>query len=87
LFATWGQLGQVLAVVVPTTVYVLVLPHVGIYLASFVLITGFMILLGKYSWISSLALGICVPVAIYILFEKWFLVPLPKGPIEEWLGL
>jgi len=25
--------------------------------------------------------------AIYFTFEKWFLVPLPKGPIEDWLGL
>jgi hypothetical protein len=22
----------------------------------------------------------------FIVFEKWFLVPLPKGPVEEWLG-
>ncbi|MGE3870003.1 MAG: tripartite tricarboxylate transporter TctB family protein, partial [Pseudorhodoplanes sp.] len=28
-----------------------------------------------------------VPVLIYFTFEKWFLVPLPKGPIEDWLGL
>ncbi|MBY0381571.1 MAG: tripartite tricarboxylate transporter TctB family protein [Xanthobacteraceae bacterium] len=87
LFANWGQLGQVLAVVVPTTVYVVVLPYIGIYVASFVLITGFMVLLGKYSWPTSLGLGIAVLVAIYVLFERWFLVPLPKGPIEGWLGL
>lgn len=87
MFASWGQLGQVLAVVVPTTVYVVALPYVGIYLASFVLITGFMVWLGKYSWATSLGLGIAVPVAIYVLFERWFLVPLPKGPIEAWLGL
>jgi putative tricarboxylic transport membrane protein len=87
LFASWSQLGKVLAVVVPTTVYVFVIPYTGIYLASVVLITGFMIVLGKYSWISSLALGVAVPLAIYFMFEKWFLVPLPKGPIEGWLGL
>ena len=23
----------------------------------------------------------------FVVFEKWFLVPLPKGPIEDWLGL
>ena len=62
LFAEWSQLRQVMAVVIPTTVYVLVLPFTGIYLASIVLIVGFM------------------------MFEKWFLVPLPKGPIEAMLG-
>jgi hypothetical protein len=27
-----------------------------------------------------------VPVALFLMFEVWFLVPLPKGPIEQWLG-
>ena len=28
-----------------------------------------------------------VPIALFLIFETWFLVPLPKGPIEEWFGL
>jgi hypothetical protein len=87
LYATWHELGQVLAVVIPTTVYVVVLPYTGIYAASIVLITGFMMWLGRYHWPKALAVGIAVPVAIYLMFEKWFLVPLPKGPIEYALGL
>src|SRR3569833_3096155 len=47
-FATWYQLKQVLAVIIPTAVYVFVLPETGIYIASMVLIGGFMIWLGKY---------------------------------------
>jgi hypothetical protein len=27
-----------------------------------------------------------VPVAAFVIFEQWFLVPMPKGPLEEWLG-
>jgi hypothetical protein len=27
-----------------------------------------------------------VPVALFILFEIWFLIPLPKGPVEAALG-
>jgi hypothetical protein len=46
-----------------------------------------MMWLGKYPWPKALAVGIGVPVAIYFMFEKWFLVPLPKGPIEYALGL
>jgi putative tricarboxylic transport membrane protein len=23
---------------------------------------------------------------LFFMFEKWFLVPLPKGPLELWLG-
>jgi hypothetical protein len=27
-----------------------------------------------------------VPLITFVVFEQWFLVPLPKGPIEAWLG-
>ena len=86
-FATWSQLKQVLAVIVPTAVYVFVLPYTGIYIASMVLIGGFMMWLGKYPLYKAVLYGVGVPVGIYFMFEKWFLVPLPKGPIEYWLGL
>ena len=59
----------------------------GIYLASMVLIALFMLWLGRYRWPITAAISIGVPVAFYFMFEKWFLVPLPKGPIEDWLGL
>jgi len=34
----------------------------------------------------AVAVSVGVPVAIFVLFEIWFLVPLPKGPIERMLG-
>jgi putative tricarboxylic transport membrane protein len=42
--------------------------------------------LGNYGWhlIAVIALG--VPLITFLVFEKWFLVPLPKGPLEAWLG-
>jgi hypothetical protein len=43
--------------------------------------------LGRYNWLVVLAVAIVVPVIIFIFFERWFLVPLPKGPLEDWLGL
>jgi putative tricarboxylic transport membrane protein len=86
LFAEWTQLRQVMAVVVPTTVYVFAVPHTGIYLASIVLIALFMTWLGRYRWPLTSLIALGVPIVLFFLFEKWFLVPLPKGPIEEWLG-
>ena len=87
LFAEWGQLRQVLSVVVPTAIYVGAMPFSGLYLASMIFIGWFMRWLGKYSWpmVAGVALG--MPIVTYFIFERWFLVPLPKGPIEEWLGL
>ena len=87
LFAEWGQLRQVMSVVIPTTIYTLVIPYLGIYLSSFILIAGFMKWLGKYPWGITIAVAIGTPAAIYVLFEKWFLIPLPKGPLENLLGL
>jgi hypothetical protein len=35
----------------------------------------------------TLGVSIGVPLAFFLVFEKWFLVPLPKGPIENMLGM
>ena len=86
-FAAWGELRQVMSVVVPTAIYVGSMPYTGLYVGSIVFIGWFMRRLGKYSWPVVLALALGMPVITYIVFERWFLVPLPKGPIEEWLDL
>src|SRR5262249_33251126 len=41
LFADWGQLRQVLSMLVPTAIYVALVPWLGIYLASALLIAVF----------------------------------------------
>ena len=86
LFADWPQLFQVLSVVIPTAVYVVAVPYAGIYLASLILIAGFMLWFGRYGYGLTAAVSTGVVIVTFILFEKWFLVPLPKGPIEDWLG-
>ncbi|MBS7537661.1 tripartite tricarboxylate transporter TctB family protein [Ancylobacter lacus] len=87
LFAEWGQMSQVLKVLIPATIYVILIPYLGIYVPSFLLITLFMIWLGKYGWPLTLAVAIGVPVFFFLTLERWFLIPLPKGPIEAMLGL
>ena len=52
-----------------------------------VLIAVFMVWLGRYRIPFSITVSVCVVAAIYLTFEKWFLVPLPKGPLEDLLGL
>jgi hypothetical protein len=86
LFAEWRQLWKVLSVVIPTATYVVVIPYIGIYAASVLLIAFFMKWLGRYHWAFVGAIAIGVPVLTFAIFEKWFLLPLPKGPIEEFLG-
>ena len=56
------------------------------YLASGLLIGVFMKWIGRYGWSLVIPIALAVPIVTFIVFEKWFLVPLPKGPIEELLG-
>ena len=86
LIAEWSQLKQVISVVIPTAIYVCAIPYTGIYVASAILIGAFMKYFGRYSWLVSIAIAILVPIAFFVMFEIWFLVPLPKGPLENYLG-
>jgi putative tricarboxylic transport membrane protein len=85
-FAAWSQLRRVMAVVIPTGIYVFAIPSLGIYLSSMVLIAAFMRWLGRYPWLTVAAVAIGMPILTFFLFEVWFLVPLPKGPLEHQLG-
>jgi putative tricarboxylic transport membrane protein len=87
LFSSWEQLRRVMSVVVPTTIYVALVPFLGMYVSSMLLIGVFMMWLGQYSAAKTLPIAIGVPVLVYIVFERYFQIPLPKGPIEYWLGL
>ena len=86
VFAYWNQLTQVGSVLLPTIIYVLAVPYTGIYVASAVLIAFFMRWFGHYRWSVAVAVAVLVPIATFFMFEVWFLVPLPKGPLEIMLG-
>lgn len=86
LFAEWSQLRQVLSVVFPSAVYVAIVPWVGMYVASVLLIVVFMAWIGGYRLSMAIAIAVPVMVATFLVFERWFLVPLPKGPLEAYLG-
>jgi hypothetical protein len=51
------------------------------------LIAVFMKWLGKYNWALVAGVSLGVPLLAYLMFEKWFMVPLPKGPVEDFFGL
>jgi len=89
-FVEWGQLRMVLLVMVPTVVYVALIANpwfgLGIYLASAIYIAFFMWYLGKYRWARIAPVSLGVVVFFFLMFEVWFKVPLPKGPIEAAIG-
>jgi hypothetical protein len=42
--------------------------------------------IGRHRWGPVAGLSVGIAVAAFLVFEKWFLVPMPKGPLEAWLG-
>lgn len=86
VFAERSQLALVVAVLVPIAVYVGGVALLGIYLASLLLIAYFMRRHGRYGWPLVGAVSVGVPLGFFFVFERWFLVPLIKGPIERLLG-
>ncbi|RYF74763.1 MAG: tripartite tricarboxylate transporter TctB family protein [Comamonadaceae bacterium] len=79
IFVDHEQLGRVVSVLVPAVIYVLVMTGIGLYVASAIYIAVFMVWLGKYSPVRSIALAVALMVFFYMLFEIWFKVPLYKG--------
>ncbi|MBF5005505.1 tripartite tricarboxylate transporter TctB family protein [Diaphorobacter caeni] len=86
LFVTWSQLKSVAQVLVPLTIYIALIGTLGIYVASALFIAAFMRFAGGYPWWKSVALGVVTNVIVFVVFEIQFKVPLPKGPLEAWLG-
>jgi putative tricarboxylic transport membrane protein len=86
-FVEVGQLKLVLTVLVPTAIYAAAVTWIGIYVSSILFIAFFMRWLGKYPWWKAAAVSLGAAVVFFLIFEIWFKVPLPKGPIEALLRL
>jgi len=86
-FVERGQLKLVLTVLVPTAIYAALVGWIGIYVSSVLFIAFFMRWLGKYPWWKVLVVSVGAAVVFYLIFEIWFQVPLPKGPVESFLHL
>lgn len=87
VFVETGQFKLVLSVLVPSTVFVALVGWLGIYVSSILYVAFFMRWLGKYVWWKVVMVSVGTSVFFYSVFEIWFLVPLPKGPLESLLGL
>ncbi|WP_029011376.1 tripartite tricarboxylate transporter TctB family protein [Azospirillum halopraeferens] len=85
-FVEKHQLALVLQVLVPSSVFVALVSFLGIYVAAAIFIAFFMYWVGKYPVQKIVPVAVGVPVALFVAFEIWFLVPLPKGPVEAMLG-
>jgi putative tricarboxylic transport membrane protein len=85
-FIARGELVMVLQVLIPMTIFVVLAIYIGIYISMALFIGFFMTWHGRYPIYKTLPVVLLVPVVLFVVFEIWFLVPLPKGPFEAWLG-
>jgi putative tricarboxylic transport membrane protein len=85
-FLTREQAIPVMKVLAPAAGLVIAMQVIGLYVASALYIGLYMRWIGRHRWSAVLALSIAIPLVTFVIFERWFLVPLPKGPLEAWLG-
>jgi putative tricarboxylic transport membrane protein len=85
-FVRREALGPVLKMALPAAAYVLLVQVIGLYVASTLYMAFYMHWIGRNSWAAIVLTGVAFSVITFVVFEKWFLVPMPKGPLETWLG-
>ena len=85
-FVEWASFKRVLTVFVPAAMFVAAIPFLGIYVAGALFIAAFMTIIGKYQVWNGLAVGAGLSVVFFLIFQKWFLIQLPIGPLERAFG-
>jgi putative tricarboxylic transport membrane protein len=86
VFVTRDQLRRVSQVFIPTFLFCLLTQWLGLYVASFLLIAGFMWVVGRIALWKSLVTGLVFSVAMFVTFDIAFDVIMPKGPLEALFG-
>ena len=74
-----GGLPQILRVLLPAIGMVLLTELIGLHLATVLYLIFYMGVIGKTPWPKTVAISILVPLVVFILFDKIFLIPLPEG--------
>lgn len=85
-FVTRAQLRRVMLVFVPTALFCLAMQYLGLYVASFLLISGFMRMVGKIALWKSLLTAFLFTAIMFATFDIAFDVIMPKGPLEAAFG-
>ena len=85
-FVTRAQLRRVLQVFVPTLLFCLLIQWLGLYVASFLLVVGFMAFIGRIAVWKSLLTALLFTLIMFVTFEVAFDVIMPKGPLEALFG-
>ncbi len=83
-FIPAGAWKSLLAVFLPMVAILAAINYLGIYLGGAVYLAGYMWLVGRHRWQLIVAVSVLVPLTLFFIFERWFLLPLPMGVILEY---
>lgn len=85
-FVNYDQFRRVLQVLIPSFLFVLAVQFLGIYVASLIFVTGFMIGIGKAPIWKAVLTALLFGLFLFFVFEVQFTVIMPKGPLEAYFG-
>ena len=86
VFVTRDQLRRVMQVFIPTFLYCLLTQWLGLYVASFLLVAGFMRYIGRIALWKCILTSFVFVLAMFLTFQVAFDVIMPLGPLERRLG-
>ena len=78
---------RVLGFALPIVALVAVSQWLGLYVGMALYLFAVIRFQGRRPWHTAIGVALGVTVVTFVVFEKWFLVPLLKGPLEVMLGL
>lgn len=84
-FLEWKSVKPLLAVLFPIVGIVALIDYFGLYLGGFLYLAGYMRFVGRFRWPVILLVSALIPLGLFFIFERWFLLPMPKGMILEYL--
>lgn len=85
-FVESHQVAPVAKVLVPAIAMVFLTHFIGLYVAGALYLGAYMRWIGRHPWLQTVLVSVAIPLASFLIFEIWFLVSMPKGPLETYLG-
>jgi putative tricarboxylic transport membrane protein len=86
VFVTRDQIRRVLQVFFPTLLYCFFTQWLGLYVASFLLVAGFMRIIGRIALWKCVVTSLVFVLAMFVTFQIAFDVIMPLGPLEHYFG-
>jgi putative tricarboxylic transport membrane protein len=84
-FLSRKQFRSVLTVLLPIALAVALIEVVGFYPTAFLYLFSYTWWTGRQPWFTIITVSLLFPAGAFLIFERWFLIPLPKGYLGIYL--